>query len=132
MDNYRRSYDIDLNFVEGSLNHVALSVIEYIKLNSISGPVLLFSNTRDEAWYMATILKNQQSIKVDIHHGSLSRDIREEAEDKLKKGSRRDRSMYLLFRVRVRYWFGRSGHTLWLSTTSLKASSENSPQQARK
>jgi ATP-dependent Lhr-like helicase len=87
VDNYRRSYNIDLNFVEGSLNHVALSVIEYIKLNSISGPVLLFSNTRDEAEYLATILKNQQSIKVDIHHGSLSRDIREEAEDKLKTGS---------------------------------------------
>ena len=132
VDNYKRSYDIDLNFVEGSLNHVALSVIEYIKLNSISGPVLLFSNTRDEAevhghnFEKSTKHKGRHTPRVFIK--GHSRRSRRQAEERI----RRDRSMYLLFRVRVRYWFGRSGHTLWLSTTSLKASSENWPQQARK
>jgi ATP-dependent Lhr-like helicase len=86
VDNSARKYDIDVKFVKGSINNVAHFVIEYIKSNKIEGSVLLFANTRDEAEYIGTILKNQNDIKVDIHHGSLSKDIREETEGRLREG----------------------------------------------
>jgi ATP-dependent Lhr-like helicase len=54
--------------------------------NSIAGSVLLFTNTRDEAEYIGTILKNQNDIKVDVHHGSLSKDVREDTEGRLREG----------------------------------------------
>ena len=81
VDNSIRRYDIDVKFVKGSINNVAHFVIEYIKSNRIEGSVLLFANTRDEAEYIGTILKNQNEIKVDVHHGSLSKDMREETEE---------------------------------------------------
>ena len=86
VDNSVRKYDIDVKFVKGSINNVAHFVIEYIKSNKIEGSVLLFTNTRDEAEYIGTILKNQDNIKVDVHHGSLSKDIRQETEGRLRKG----------------------------------------------
>src|SRR5918911_1406606 len=86
VDNSARKYDIDVKFVKGSINNVAHFVIEYIKSNKIEGSVLLFANTRDEAEYIGTILKNQNDIKVDVHHGSLSKDVREETEGRLREG----------------------------------------------
>lgn len=86
VDNSVRRYDIDVKFVKGSINNVARFVIEYIKSNKIEGSVLLFANTRDEAEYIGTILKNQNDIKVDVHHGSLSKDVREETEERLREG----------------------------------------------
>jgi ATP-dependent helicase Lhr and Lhr-like helicase len=86
VDNSARKYDIDVKFVKGSINNVAHFVKEYIKSNNIEGSVLLFANTRDEAEYIGTILKNQNDIKVDVHHGSLSKDIREETEGRLRDG----------------------------------------------
>lgn len=87
VDNSIREYDIDVKFVKGSINSVAQFVIQYIKSNRIEGSVLLFTNTRDEAEYIGTILKNQNEVKVDVHHGSLSKDIREETEGRLRAGS---------------------------------------------
>jgi ATP-dependent Lhr-like helicase len=87
VDNSMRKYDIDVKFVKGSINNVAHFVIQYIKSNRIEGSVLLFTNTRDEAEYIGTILKNQNEIKVDVHHGSLSKDMREETEGRLRAGS---------------------------------------------
>src|SRR5919197_4244175 len=86
VDNSVRKYDIDIKFVKGSINNVAHFVIEYIKSNKIEGSVLLFTNTRDEAEYIGTILKNQNDIKVDVHHGSLSKDVREDTEVRLREG----------------------------------------------
>src|ERR687892_2587605 len=80
VDPASRSYDIDVRFVRGSLNNVAHFVTEYVKTNNIQGTILFFTNTRDEAEYLSTILKNQSDIKVDVHHGSLSKDMREETE----------------------------------------------------
>ena len=40
----------------------------------------------DEAEYIGTILKNQNDIKVDVHHGSLSKDVREDTEVRLREG----------------------------------------------
>jgi ATP-dependent helicase Lhr and Lhr-like helicase len=87
VDSARRGYDIDVRFVKGSLNNVAHFVTEYVKSNKVEGSILLFTNTRDEAEYLGTILKNQSEIKVDVHHGSLSKEMREETEHTLRSGS---------------------------------------------
>ena len=86
IDPASRSYDIDVRFVKGSLNNVAHFVTEYVKTNNIKGTILFFTNTRDEAEYLGTILKNQSDIKVDVHHGSLSKEVREETEHTLRSG----------------------------------------------
>ena len=86
VDTVSRGYEIDVKFVKGSLNNVAQFVLDYVKGNKIEGSVLLFTNTRDEAEYLGTILKNQGEIKVDVHHGSLSKEVREETENTLRAG----------------------------------------------
>ncbi|MGI0048166.1 MAG: DEAD/DEAH box helicase, partial [Nitrososphaera sp.] len=86
VDSASRGYDIDVRFVKGSLNNVAHFVIEYVKKEKIEGSILLFTNTRDEAEYLGTTLKNQGEIKVDVHHGSLSKEMREETELTLRSG----------------------------------------------
>ena len=86
VDTASRGYDIDVKFVKGSLNNVAHFVLEYVKGSKIDGSVLLFTNTRDEAEYLGTTLRNQGEIKVDVHHGSLSKEVREETESTLRAG----------------------------------------------
>ncbi len=86
VDAASRGYDIDVRFVKGSLNNVAHFVIDYVKKEKVEGSILLFTNTRDEAEYLGTILKNQSDIKVDVHHGSLSKEMREETEHTLRSG----------------------------------------------
>jgi ATP-dependent helicase Lhr and Lhr-like helicase len=86
IDNSLRIYDIDVKFIKGSLNNVAHFIIEYIRDSKIEGSILLFTNTRDEAEYIGTILKNQNYVQVDVHHGSLSKDMREETETRLREG----------------------------------------------
>jgi ATP-dependent Lhr-like helicase len=86
VDTAIRTYDIDVRFVKGSLNSIAQFVIDYVKSNNINGSILFFTNTRDEAEYLGTIMKNQSDIKVDVHHGSLSKEVREETEHTLRSG----------------------------------------------
>ena len=86
VDRSMREYDIEIKFVKGSLNNVATFIADYIKTNLIAGSVLLFTNTRDEAEYMGAILKNRDDSMVDVHHGSLSRNMREDTEHKLRAG----------------------------------------------
>ena len=85
-DRSMRVYDLDVKYVQGTINDVSKFIIDYIKSNKITGSVLLFTNTRDEAEYFGTILKNQKEIDIDVHHGSLSREIREDTESKLRTG----------------------------------------------
>lgn len=86
VDTAARGYDIEVKYVKGSLNNVAHFVVDYVKKSKVEGSVLLFTNTRDEAEYLGTILNNQSEIKVDIHHGSLSKEMREETEHTLRAG----------------------------------------------
>jgi ATP-dependent helicase Lhr and Lhr-like helicase len=86
IDNSLRVYDIDVKFIKGSINNVAHFIIEYVRDTKIEGSILLFTNTRDEAEYIGTILKNQNYVQVDVHHGSLSKDMREETENRLRGG----------------------------------------------
>jgi ATP-dependent Lhr-like helicase len=87
IDTASRGYDIDVKFIKGSLNNVAHFVIEYVKDSKIEGSILLFTNTRDEAEYLGTILKNQDDVKIDVHHGSLSKEMREDTEHTLRSGT---------------------------------------------
>ena len=85
-DTSLRNYDVDVVFVDGIMDDVAVKIIEYIKKEQISSPVLLFTNSRGESERLSSILKQKTSINVELHHGSLSRQVREETEDMLRDG----------------------------------------------
>jgi ATP-dependent Lhr-like helicase len=59
-------------------------VAEYIK--SARGAVLIFTNTRDGAEFLASRLKHHLGDLVEVHHSSLSREHRASVEEKLKRG----------------------------------------------
>lgn len=86
VDNTIRKYDIDVKHLKGSISNVAKFVLNYLNDNKVCGSILLFTNTRDEAEYIGTTIRNQNDIPIEVHHGSLSRETREETETKLRKG----------------------------------------------
>ncbi|MBI5697208.1 MAG: DEAD/DEAH box helicase, partial [Thaumarchaeota archaeon] len=84
-----RKYDVEIKHVNGTISDVADYIVEYlVNLNLIS-PVLLFTNTRGEAEFLASILREKSPISVELHHGSLSQQVREETEENLKSGRSR-------------------------------------------
>jgi ATP-dependent helicase Lhr and Lhr-like helicase len=85
-DTSLRNYDVDVVFVDGIMDDVASEIIEYIKKQQIISPVLLFTNSRGESERLSSILKQKTSLNVELHHGSLSRQVREETEDILRQG----------------------------------------------
>jgi ATP-dependent helicase Lhr and Lhr-like helicase len=86
VDKAIRNYEVEVKYVEGSISNIAHSIIDYIKNHHIRGSVLLFTNTRDEAEYIGSVLRNLKGVVVDVHHGSLSREMREETEKRLRSG----------------------------------------------
>lgn len=55
------------------------------------GNVLVFTNTRSLAEYLGAVMRNVTStfrlgLAVDVHHGSLSRDVREDVEKRFREG----------------------------------------------
>ena len=85
-DTSLRNYDVDVVFVDGIMDDVASEIIEYVKKEQITSPVLLFTNSRGESERLSSILKQKTSLNVELHHGSLSRQVREETEDILREG----------------------------------------------
>ena len=83
-----REYDVDVKYVEGTISDVAETIIQHTLNLDLDSPILLFTNTRGEAEFMASILKEKSSINVELHHGSLSKEIREETEFSLREGKR--------------------------------------------
>jgi len=81
-----RKYDVDIKFVEGTISDVGEKIIEYVSELKLSSPILLFTNTRGEAEFLASILKEKSSIPIELHHGSLSKEVREETENTLREG----------------------------------------------
>jgi ATP-dependent Lhr-like helicase len=49
-------------------------------------PVLVFTNVRDTAEFLASELKRLSNLELEVHHGSLSKDVRLEVERRLKEG----------------------------------------------
>jgi ATP-dependent Lhr-like helicase len=84
-----RKYDVEIKHVNGTISDVADYIVEYLTKLNLDSPVLLFTNTRGEAEFLASILKEKCSTTVELHHGSLSQQVREETEDNLKSGKSR-------------------------------------------
>ncbi|MFB5606996.1 MAG: DEAD/DEAH box helicase [Candidatus Nitrosomaritimum yanchengensis] len=87
-DSSVREYDVEVKYVEGTISDVAEKIIEYVKDLDLNSPILLFTNTRGEAEFMASILKEKSSINIELHHGSLSKEVREDTETSLREGKR--------------------------------------------
>lgn len=85
-----RRYDVEIVRVEGTISDAAERLYELIAGSGLDSPVLLFTNTRGEAEFMASVLREYcaaPGIPVELHHGSLSKGAREETEQALREGS---------------------------------------------
>lgn len=85
-DSSVRKYDVEVEYVNGSISDVVDRIIEYVKEQNLDSPVLLFTNTRGEAEFLASILKEKSPINIELHHGSLSKEVREDTEISLREG----------------------------------------------
>ena len=83
-----RRYDVEIRYVRGSAADVAAEIASRIEAMRLDSPVLLFANSRGEAEFMASALRDRSSLPIEMHHGSLSRGVREETEESLKAGRR--------------------------------------------
>ena len=83
-----RKYDVDVKYVEGTISDVAEKIIEHVLELNLNSPILLFTNTRGESEFLASILKEKSTIPIELHHGSLSKEVREETEQNLRDGKR--------------------------------------------
>jgi len=81
-----RKYDVEVKYIDGTITDVALAIIDYVTKLKLNSPVLLFTNTRGESEFLASILKEKSQINIDLHHGSLSKQVREETEQTLRGG----------------------------------------------
>jgi ATP-dependent Lhr-like helicase len=87
-DSSVREYDVEVKYIDGTISDVAEKIIEYVIDLNLNSPILLFTNTRGEAEFLASILKEKSSINIELHHGSLSKEVREETEISLREGKR--------------------------------------------
>ena len=85
-DSSVRKYEVEIKFVDGTISDVADKIIGYVSDLELQSPILLFTNTRGESEFLASILKEKSSINIELHHGSLSKEVREETESILREG----------------------------------------------
>jgi len=85
-DNSIRKYDVEVKYIDGTITDVVDFIVEYVEKNHPDSPVLLFTNTRGESEYLASILKERSTLRIELHHGSLSQEVREETEESLRQG----------------------------------------------
>lgn len=83
-----RRYDVEIRYVQGSAADVASEIASRVEAMRLDSPVLLFANSRGEAEFMASALRDRSGLPIEMHHGSLSRGVREETEESLKAGRR--------------------------------------------
>lgn len=83
-----RNYDVEVKFIDGTISDVVDKIIEYVLALNLDSPILLFTNTRGEAEFLASMLKEKSSINIELHHGSLSKEVREDTELTLREGKR--------------------------------------------
>ncbi|MFM7795161.1 MAG: DEAD/DEAH box helicase, partial [Candidatus Nitrosotenuis sp.] len=88
-DDTIRKYNVEIKHVKGTISDVADFIVDYLSKLKLNSPVLLFTNTRGEAEFLASILREKSLVPVELHHGSLSQQVREETEDNLKSGKSR-------------------------------------------
>ena len=88
IDNVSREYLFENKFVDGELTNIAEVAIENV-LEQIKGnrSTIIFTNTRQTAEYLAALIKAKNpEILIEVHHGSLSKESREQAEKELREG----------------------------------------------
>ncbi len=87
-DGHLRDYDIRVVYMDEGIECVASYILDHLKsehTDSSSSSVLLFTNTRDEAEYLASVMNTiADGMSIEVHHGSLSREVREETERRLR------------------------------------------------
>ncbi len=83
-----RKYDVSVKYIEGTISDVAVFISDYVTKLDLNSPVLLFTNTRGESEFLASILKEKSPLSIELHHGSLSRQVREETENSLREGKK--------------------------------------------
>ncbi len=83
-----RRYAVRCEYVEGGILPLARRIVYAARETaSKGGNILVFTNTRDEAEYLVSALRAEApELEPSVHHGSLSRESREEAELKLRSG----------------------------------------------
>jgi len=81
-----RKYDVEVKYIDGTITDVVDFIIEYVAKYHPDSPVLLFTNTRGESEYLASILRERSNSRIELHHGSLSQEVREETEESLRHG----------------------------------------------
>src|SRR2546426_4718760 len=81
-----RKYDVEVKYIDGTITDVVDFIIEYVAKYHPDSPVLLFTNTRGESEYLASILRERSNLRIELHHGSLSQEVREETEESLRQG----------------------------------------------
>ncbi|HET8719599.1 MAG TPA: DEAD/DEAH box helicase, partial [Candidatus Nitrosotenuis sp.] len=84
-----RKYDVEIKHIDGTIHEVADFITDYLGKLNLNSPVLLFTNTRGESEFLASVLREKSPILVELHHGSLSQHVREETEENLKSGKSR-------------------------------------------
>ena len=87
-DTTLREYDVEVKFIDGTISDVADKISEFVQAQNLDSPVLLFTNTRGESEFLASILKEKSPVNVELHHGSLSKEVREDTESYLREGRR--------------------------------------------
>jgi ATP-dependent Lhr-like helicase len=85
VDKSIRSYKVDVVLVDGDAEEVVKYLEKNIKERELKH-VLIFCNTRDSAEMIGALLKERTNFRVGVHHGSLSRESREEVEGELRNG----------------------------------------------
>ena len=88
VDNSIRDYNIKCDYIDGSFLDIADFILNHFKkMSGENKTTLLFTNTRDEAEFISAILKAKSpDIPIEVHHGSLSKEVRESTEIKLRSG----------------------------------------------
>ena len=85
-DHSIRKYDVEVRYIDGTITDVVDEIIAYVSKYHPNSPVLLFTNTRGESEYIASLLKERSGLAIEMHHGSLSQQVREETEELLRSG----------------------------------------------
>jgi len=88
VDKTSRDYIFENIFVEGDMGDAVENIVEFVKGAFLDqSSIIIFTNTRQTAEYLASMLKTKMpEMLVEVHHGSLSREVREEAEKNLREG----------------------------------------------
>jgi ATP-dependent Lhr-like helicase len=83
-----REYEIESVLLDGDFRAVANYILKDVRSKDYRTS-LVFANTRDEVEIVAALMKEKNELSVGVHHGSLSKEIREEVESALKEGKLR-------------------------------------------